>query len=101
MSTSLDRNYFSQTFSRYCALLSQAFPQGNETELSRIYEAMGKLLILSEEFLTYDEYYLFITTLRRTGDLDLDRDLIRELKAFYLSSLTQQVTPSQGPREHG
>jgi len=92
MNTSFDLLYFSQTFSQYCTLLPQAFHQGNETELSRIYEAMGKLLYLSEEFLFEDDWYLFITTLRRTGDLDLDRDLIRELKAFYICSLSQQVT---------
>jgi hypothetical protein len=93
MNLHFDIDYFSQAFSLCSMLLQNSIKQNNQTETATAYEAMGKLLYLSEEFLSDEQRHFFIKNTRLYHSLNLEH--ISHLKHSYRLLISMHLHCSQ------
>jgi len=84
--------YFADEFPIWCSYLHIAILQKNLSDETKAQEQVGKLLILSEEFLSDEQWHLLIKDTQLY--YHLDEELVTLHKNAYIRSISQHSTHS-------
>jgi len=85
-------HYFSQAFTQAYTYLEQATRQKNKNEIQRAQETLGRLILLTEEFLPDNLWHPLIKETRFSIYLTIAPDLLSTLKYTYITSIIPQIT---------